>query len=72
MSEQRGPEVSYRHFDDCHSSGCRGHKIKAIINTSGYLRFEDDGVVVEFGTYFDVNQFAAMIEAERLRAEEWK
>lgn len=72
MSEQRGPEVPYRCYNDCSSHGCPGHRLKAIVDTSGYLRFEQDGEVLEFSACFDPDQFAAMIEAERLRKKEWE
>jgi len=72
MSEQRGPEVPFTHYNDCHSQGCPGHQLKAIVDTSGYLRFEEDGKVLDFGGVFDPHVFDAMMEAERLRAEEWK
>ena len=65
MSEQRGPEVSFTHYNDCHSSGCPGHKLRAILDTSGYLRFEEDGQVLEFGSVFDPDLFVAMVEAEK-------
>jgi len=72
MSEQRGPEVAYTHYNDCSSHGCPGHKLKAIIDTSGYLRFEEEGETLDFGSCFDPRQFEAMVEAKRQQAEEWR